>query len=95
MNRVTGKTFTNARVVLDDGTLFSKCQFDKCELVITGASPLRLDQCHVADSCLIGFDDHAAQVLETLSGLYHALGPTIERVLQTIREGPDGLHWVK
>ena len=90
------KTVKNERVVLDAAE-YKDLHFDGCELIITGAGPVRLINCSFGENEL-GLDGAAARTIDTMTGMYGVsfFKPFVEAVIEGIRGGAkDETHWRK
>jgi hypothetical protein len=90
------KTVKNERVVLDAAE-YKDTHFDGCELVITGAKPVRLINCTFGENEL-GFDGAAARTIDTLRGMYgeSLFKPFVEAVIDGIcGRSSDDTKWQK
>lgn len=79
------KTVKNERVILDTKE-YKDMHFDGCELIITGAGPVRLINCSFGENEL-ALDGAAARTIDTLTGMYGIsfFKPFVDAVTDGIR----------
>jgi hypothetical protein len=90
--QVTGQTFKAQRIILDAAE-YIDCNFEDCQIVITGINGLQTRNCIFTGVCELRFEGPAFRTLETLSLLHPhpTFQPVIERVIDGIRG--TGIEW--
>lgn len=85
--KFTDQTFENKTVELD-GNEYTRCLFDRCTLVFSGAAIPTLDGCNFLD-CKWTFRDSAQLTLLFLHALYHGgMEDVIEKTIGNIKASP-------
>jgi len=84
-NRIEGQTFVGANIQIDGGTMYVKCKFLNCNLVLTGMGNVQLDATYI-ENCKWSFAGPASNTISFLKTMYeNGNKEMVENIFRLIR----------